>query len=133
MNYISFDAFAAFQSKNGTIAPALCSLLPIELVTASCVPGTCVEDTSLEWFDQDRVRDCTVWDTAILEIRSEGLQSKEMVPKTVVNPYVIDTFTPNLFFRFCGRLYSVYCYLEGTGDLLRGRIWQVEKRVRRDE
>ena len=133
MNYISFDAFAAFQSKNGTIAPALCGLLPIELVTASCVPGMCVGKYSVEWFDQDRVRDCTVWDTAILEIRFEGLQSKEAVPKTVVNPYVIDAHTPNLFFRFCGRLYGVFCVLAEKGEVLRSRVWQVEKRVRRDE
>ena len=130
MNYVSFDTFAAYQSKNGTIPTAICGLLPIELVTKSCIPGMPVDEYSLEWFDQDHVRGDNLWSTSILEIRFKGLQSKEIVPKTVVNPYVIDTYTPNLFFRFCGRLHGVYCPLQGTCGELRFAIWRVEKRIR---
>ena len=135
MNSISFSAFATSYERMTTVSSktGINDVLQTELVARSCVPGKLTYGYSLQWSRLEKSIGQSMCSIAILDVTSQRLYSEEDIPKTIVNRGVVDTYTPNLFFRFRGRLFGVFCPLHFTCQQFCTEIWRVEKCARRDE
>lgn len=135
MNSISFSAFATSYERMTTVSSktGINDVLQTELVDRSCVPGKATYGYSLQWSRLEKSIGQSMCTVSILNVTPQRLYSEEDIPKTIVNRDVVDNCTPNLFFRFRGRLFGVFCPLHFTCRELCTEIWRVEKRTCCDE
>ena len=135
MNSISFSAFATSYEMITTVSlkTGISDVLQTELVARSCAPGKATYGYALQWSRLEKSVGRSLCTVSILDVTPQRLYSEADIPRTIVNRGVVDDYTPNLFFRFRGRLFGVFCPLHFTCRELCTEIWRVENRVRRDE